>query len=376
MDNLDEILNSLNPRGNESSIEQIKMSDEEYRSLPHIAQSDILLFLESPLDYYLKKIAGLSGVKATNEMNFGSLLHCKVFEPNLFDQRYIICNVTPPNSEQELKLVELLLSVNPISEEEIVKFYSSVYSIKNKSSDKIRGEALERYKKLTDYLEFVKGKGNKIVISLEDHIVSESMINSLRENKVADTFIFNPKNFNVFNEFVILWKYLNYNFKLKSKLDRVLISVEDGYAIIVDYKTTKSKNKKECIKAVRQYKYYVQMSFYKTALQTYLYLLYGKKFKVDHLLMFQRSSFPFNVMPVRLHDSDIDKGFDLWTSALKEIQFRNELNKWEDIETYSEDGIINLRVFEDEIEINGVTDDNNDGPSKQEKREDTEAEKA
>ncbi len=60
------------------------MSEKEYRALPAISQSDLLILLDSPLKFQHREEMR----KETDEMRFGSAFHCALLEPERFKTAY------------------------------------------------------------------------------------------------------------------------------------------------------------------------------------------------------------------------------------------------------------------------------------------------
>ncbi len=60
------------------------MNEKEYRALPAISQSDLLILLDSPQKYLNREALR----KESDEMRFGSAFHCALLEPERFGSNY------------------------------------------------------------------------------------------------------------------------------------------------------------------------------------------------------------------------------------------------------------------------------------------------
>lgn len=66
----------------------------EYRAkLDYISVSELKSFIDSPFSYYKRYIQGIRDNKKSSAMTFGSLVHCLVLEPDLFDKEYLVTEV-------------------------------------------------------------------------------------------------------------------------------------------------------------------------------------------------------------------------------------------------------------------------------------------
>lgn len=67
---------------------------DEYRAkTEYISVSELKSFIDSPYSYYKRYIQGIRDNKKSSAMTFGSLVHCLVLEPELFDKEYLVTTV-------------------------------------------------------------------------------------------------------------------------------------------------------------------------------------------------------------------------------------------------------------------------------------------
>jgi len=59
----------------------------------YISVSELKSFIDSPYSYYKRYIKGIRDNKKSSAMTFGSLVHCLVLEPELFDSEYLVTTV-------------------------------------------------------------------------------------------------------------------------------------------------------------------------------------------------------------------------------------------------------------------------------------------
>ena len=94
-----------------------------------------------------------------------------------------------------------------------------------------------------NYIEYLKQKDNKKVISFADLNMLKTIKSNLESHKKANELLFNySKTFEVHNEFHINWEFPNASelgdLSCKSLLDRVMIDHTNKKIILIDLKTT------------------------------------------------------------------------------------------------------------------------------------------
>jgi len=104
------------------------MTDREYFELDAINQSSLKTFIDNRKSYEYQYIHKLGEKKSTKAMDLGTLVHCLLFEPEQFHNRYAHFNGLVPTSANQKKFVELYSKTD--SNLTLADCYANSYSTK------------------------------------------------------------------------------------------------------------------------------------------------------------------------------------------------------------------------------------------------------
>lgn len=202
-----------------------------------------------------------------------------------------------------------------------VEAYASVYksplkglNVKDITPDLV-GEVIKTTKKVNviktkgkEYLLFDKTtkERNCISISQEEYDIITKCYEALHGNQEAK-YWFTLKSdedngLQVNEELPIIWKYENYDFVIKSMIDKIIIDHLEKEVIIIDLKTH-SKAPGEFVSSYRHWRYFSQLSLYREAVKS----LYPDYDIICYIVPISTKYFVCSD-PIRISDRDLDCG--------------------------------------------------------------------
>lgn len=208
---------------------------------------------------------------STKGMNLGSAIHCKLLEPDKFQDRYLISSFEIP-SGKNAEFVKTLYGTQKVStslfeemkyDEEWVSNAFNVSGLKGtaqKTWDSFRSDT-DTAKKLQKYWDFLEESGDKMQLALSDSETISRCEKSIEAHKKASELILGYGLSDTYEELDIVWKHPLFNFKMRSIIDRLIIDKENRTIIVVDLKTT-AKNVHSFKVAYGMYRYYRQIPLY------------------------------------------------------------------------------------------------------------------
>jgi hypothetical protein len=240
----------------------------DYFAIEAMSNSLLGLIELGPREYKRRVDAGIR--EESQSLTLGDAVHTKCFEPNRFDEKFVVTSARKVEGMMGVYIEELvkLSAEHPELPSDI--FSQQAYE---KAGFKIPLATVE--KNLTEkpenhaYAEALKLAIGKSPLSTYDMNTIEACISSLSNHKVANELIFgyNHVSMITYNELEILWEYRN--MACKSKVDRLIIDPVKGKVVIVDLKTT-SKSVYKFESAFDYYQYYRQMAFYLEAVKYWM----------------------------------------------------------------------------------------------------------
>lgn len=199
------------------------------------------------------------------------------------------------------------------------------------------------------YLKFLKLNVGKILFNKEDWNKIEECRNSVYSHKRAKELLENFDNLSlereIFSEQEIYWNTLDlsedvleFDLKLKSKVDRIIVKEKKGSIILVDIKSTSynphtfckkesfsdSANRPSIEDILRQ------QSFYNDALKVWSKKKYKKNFSIEsYLIVVQTTSLyetvVYNLTPIVRLGKFGEKGY---INILRDINWHKQKSKW------------------------------------------------
>lgn len=247
-----------------------------YEDFTRISNSNIGWFLNKGPAYLHKKLSGQLEDETSQSMTKGTMIHEYLLQPEEFQKDYVVWDKSRPSSVNEEKFCQALadsLEIEP--NKSLLSAYKAAYSTSGKSDDKILSEATKKASTLKEYIEFLKSRDQREMITP----YSANQLMKIKENisnhKAACKLLLPADNKNVFHEFHINWEYISSKYNdveftcpCKSLLDSVSFDYDNKKVILMDLKTTSHLH--NFADAVNTYDYTRQLYFYTKALKWYI----------------------------------------------------------------------------------------------------------
>lgn len=252
------------------------ISTPYYEDFTRISNSNIGWFLNKGPAYLHKKLSGQLEDETSQSMTKGTMIHEYLLQPEEFQKDYVVWDKSRPSSTNEEKFCQALadsLEIEP--NKSLLSAYKTAYSTSGKSDDKILSEATKKASTLKEYIEFLKSRDQREMITP----YSANQLMKIKENisnhKAACKLLLPADNKNVFHEFHINWEYISSKYNeveftcpCKSLLDSVSFDYDNKKVILMDLKTTSHLH--NFADAVNTYDYTRQLYFYTKALKWYI----------------------------------------------------------------------------------------------------------
>lgn len=247
-----------------------------YEDFTRLSNSNIGWFLNKGPAYLHKKLSGQLEDETSQSMTKGTMIHEYLLQPEEFQKDYVVWDKSRPSSINEEKFCQALadsLEIEP--NKSLLSAYKAAYSTSGKSDDKILSEATKKASTLKEYIEFLKSRDQREMITP----YSANQLMKIKENisnhKAACKLLLPADNKNVFHEFHINWEYISSKYNdieftcpCKSLLDSVSFDYDNKKVILMDLKTTSHLH--NFADAVNMYDYTRQLYFYTKALKWYI----------------------------------------------------------------------------------------------------------
>lgn len=315
-----------------------------YQDNTRVSNSSLGWFMESP-QYFKDRLDGAVEGETSSAMNKGTMIHMYLLQPDEFWKTYEILNFDTPSSAQQKEFAEkyaISMTVDPILK--AVQAFSSVYSTKGSSEEKIAEKALELVEKLTPYISYLQLDKTKTAITWSDHNMLKQIKMNVERHKLANELLLtinDSPNVKQISEFHINWEYpKSYHeqiIKCKSLLDRVYIDHDLKIIKLIDIKTTSSI--KDFKSSVDKYDYYRQMAYYWVALTWYFKNELNidiEQYSTETLIVAIQTNGGYHVKVFRLNDGSITDKYSVIDSIINDISYHFNLNSWEFSKNYYE----------------------------------------
>ena len=247
-----------------------------YEDFTRLSNSNIGWFLNKGPAYLHKKLSGQLEDETSPSMTKGTMIHEYLLQPEEFQKDYVVWDKSRPSSVNEEKFCQALadsLEIEP--NKSLLSAYKAAYSTSGKSDDKILSEATKKASTLKEYIEFLKSRDQREMITPYSVTQLMKIKENISNHKAACKLLLPADNKNVFHEFHINWEYISSKYKdieftcpCKSLLDSVTFDYDNKKAILMDLKTTSHLH--NFADAVNMYDYTRQLYFYTKALKWYI----------------------------------------------------------------------------------------------------------
>lgn len=313
-----------------------------YEDMNRISNSNIGWFIKKG-PKYLKEMLNneREGLKLP-QLEKGTMIHEYILQPEEFWKDYIILDFEVPKVKQQKDFCEAYVSsLELLEDDKKLQAYRSSYT-NTKSSQIALKEASELCNKYESYINYLKQKDDKKVISFADLNLLKTIKKNLEEHKKANVLLYNfPNTFEVHNEFHINWEYPHAfedkELSCKSLLDRVMIDHENKKIILIDLKTTADIYNFQ--HSVEEFDYYRQLAYYWTAIAWYfkneLFLDIDEYEGETYIIAIQ--SYDGNEVRVfKIDEAELSNKLKVIDNAIKRIAWHKNNNLWEHTKEYYE----------------------------------------
>lgn len=259
------------------------LNTREYRKLHNISYSDIKLWITDRKLFYRKKILGEQIVEKTSVSNtIGSLIHCKVLEPE--NEQKLFCTAPVTVTGQMGLLAEAMYdrSVRYMDEEgrvtvnisTIIEEALNQVKYNNKGEEiAFKGKGLDKVIEMfsgsdaeTLYSYLRANHGKTVITSYNDEQATR-IVEELQRNEYTSKWInvVSSGAIEVHNEIPILFRHEGV--EVKSLVDRMIIDHSEKKVYVTDVKSTWDSENFE--KNYLQLCYYIQAILYHLAAKAY-----------------------------------------------------------------------------------------------------------
>ena len=320
-----------------------------YEDMSRYSNSDIGYFLKygpkSLKDYKNGDGNRLEG----SFLDTGTMIHEYILQPEEFWKDYVILDFEVPKVKQQKDFCEAYASsLELLEDEKKIKAYKSSYN-NSKPWQTALKEATELCDKYSQYIEYLKVKDTKKVISFADLNMLKKIEANIKAHKKANKLLYQlPVTFEEHNEFHINWEK-TFNepdliqpdgtklfIRCKSLLDRVCFDHVNKRIILIDLKTT--QNVYNFAHSVEEYDYYRQIAYYGLAIQWYMQEILNLnsddyEFEAYIIAIGKDSNNEIRVFNMK-EDTMLNNRIGLISDTLKRISWHISTDQWEHTQEY------------------------------------------
>lgn len=311
-----------------------------YEDMSRISNSNIGWFIKKG-PKYLKEMLNneREGLKLP-QLEKGTMIHEYILQPDEFWKDYVILDYEVPKVKQQKDFCEAYVSsLELVEDAKKLQAYRSSYN--NVKSDLTAlKEATELCNKYDSYIQFLRQKDGKKVITFADLTLLKNIKKNLEEHKKANSLLYNyPNTYETHNEFHINWESPTETGTLlcKSLLDRVMIDHENKKIILIDLKTTADVyNFKH---SIEEFDYCRQLLYYWLAITWYFkneLFLDIDEYEGETYIIAIQSNDSNEVRVFKIDDSNLSERFNTIKDTLARINWHKETNQWEHTKEYYE----------------------------------------
>lgn len=313
-----------------------------YKDMSRLSNSNIGWLLKKGPRYLKDMLDGkIEGLKLP-QLEKGTMIHEYILQPENFWDDYLVLDVDQPKSKQQKLFLDEYHKarlLNPLDPIEKLKLdaYKTAYT-NNKTDEASLKEADGMIVQYQDYLEYLRKKEDKKIISFADLALLKKIKTNLIEHKKAKELLYEyPDTFEVHNEFHVNWTYKDPQVPCKSLIDRLMIDHTNHKIILIDLKTTGDVY--DFKHSVDEFDYRRQLAFYLQAIEWY----FVNELHIDPV-EYQKEIY---IIAIESHDNceiRVFKFHNIWVldrnetidKAVKEYDWHCKNNLWDHTRDYYE----------------------------------------
>ena len=287
-------------------LKQKEFYEKEFK----FSYSSLSKLLWNPVAFFQHYILGIKEEKLENHLVQGKLIHCLLLEKDKVDQYFITSPVSLPAGNARTLIDRVFYHYLEVKDQdtrsELTEFSNAILDVlkdmdyyQSLKTDQQRLDKVITPETL-NYWEFLKKKGNKIIIDQETMKFCTDAVEIVKTNAaVCELIGLNVTEFDnklVLNEEPMEMEINNRPFGLKGIIDNIVIDHENKTVYINDLKTS-SKDLADFPETVEYYNYWLQAVIYCTLVGMKYKQLFENGYKIKfHFVvidrMFQSYAFP------------------------------------------------------------------------------------
>lgn len=246
------------------------LEDEFYAKQFDFSYSSLSKLLYAPNVFYRQYVLGEKDTEQSKSMLEGSIIHCLLLNPELFDEQYVIAQTTVP-SDNVKEIIEKVYKIYENQEDalkdELVMYQDDILAelvnmnLYQKMSDAVKlGKVVNETG--IEYFNFLKSTKGKKVIDTDTYSKCVDVVELLKTHKVTKLMGLDlPDKSDVLTEVEITMDMDDFPFGLKGQLDNVHIDHLTKTIYVNDLKTS-SRSLTEFTQSVTDYNYWMQAAIY------------------------------------------------------------------------------------------------------------------
>lgn len=307
------------------------MTDKEYYSDITMISNTMLGWLSVGPKYYQRQLV-LAGLEREDEASyfiFGNAVHCKLLEPKEFKSKYFIRRHDTPSNAVQKKFFSILITHNRSDKKALIMAYKMAYSVAKMTDDAILVKANNLYSVYKGYIRETQENTNKIELTKAESVRIQAIENNIKLHKRANELLSISKKKNIITETekVIIFDYSD--IKMKGKLDRIIIDLDNNTVTLIDIKTHSTKREdvnfvNSFSKSFNLFNYDRQLYIYTMALYNYIlhnYPLHINKMTFSHKIIAIKSNFDNEVKVFNISERWIESGETKFNKLIEQYKY-------------------------------------------------------
>tara|TARA_R110002020_G_scaffold208452_6_gene414196 strand:- start:6089 stop:7189 length:1101 start_codon:yes stop_codon:yes gene_type:complete len=346
---------------------EIDLDLDEYRVLDidHISHSSLGALSVSPLYFRKYKEKELEEYKSRS-LDLGSAIHCYVLRPTDFNSEYFTNDVAPVGGMMGT-FIETLVAIEKddfegldgrFSDNTLDDIYILAYEqagFKTKIETVIKNfekpENQEYYNLLRKHYGMIhlSSKEFSTLVNCNNAIIYHKLCNALFVKSPLDNRLcFNEKEV-LFSTDDTIFKSDNYEFKIKSIIDRLVVDRDSKTIYLIDLKTT-SSSVYNFESSYRKYAYYRQLALYKQSLIAALPGIGVADYTIKCYIVAVQTTGLNECVVYEPSEKDLKKGEKEIQSLIDRLVWHSEKNSWDyPKEYYETDSVVEICISNDEV---------------------------
>lgn len=234
--------------------------------------------------------------KESSALTLGDIVDCLLTTPEKFDELFIIASVPKPTGQMGIYTEQMFYFAHTLDlpDEAEEKAYEALKEINGGKLQATLSKFQERFKtEGKEYYEFLFSCIDKQVISTEEYLKANRIVNSIKYGKYTSFLFQDRENIEMYNqyEFDLEASTVIGERRFKGKIDFLEVNHNDKEIIVYDLKTT-GNSVLDFIDSFYKWGYMYQASIYVAAIQRIFVKLFEEGYKVRFKFIVENSDYP------------------------------------------------------------------------------------